>query len=44
MSAVVEETRPYGRAPSTGGAATARHVAVVGAGLAGLAAALSLER
>ena len=44
MSAVVEETRPYGRAPSTGGAAPVRHVAVVGAGLAGLAAALSLKR
>ena len=44
MSAVVEETRPYGRAPSTGSAAPVRHVAVVGAGLAGLAAALSLKR
>ena len=44
MSAVVEETRPYGRAPSNGGAAPVRHVAVVGAGLAGLAAALSLKR
>ena len=44
MSAVVEETRPYGQAPSTGSADPVRHVAVVGAGLAGLTAALSLKR
>jgi squalene-associated FAD-dependent desaturase len=44
MSAVVEETRQDGRAPSDGGAAPARHVAIVGAGLAGLSAALTLKR
>ena len=36
--------RADGRAPSDGDAIPARHVAVVGAGLAGLAAALSLKR
>jgi len=39
-----EAGRAAGRAPSDGSAAPARHVAVVGAGLAGLSAALSLKR
>jgi squalene-associated FAD-dependent desaturase len=42
-AAARQSGRADGRAPSTGSAAPLRHVAVVGAGLAGLAAALSLK-